>query len=101
MIRRSTVGPNPSTSGPFWFGARASLATCCRRACQRQIFRVLRSAKPWGQVAGTAGAMLLSLFAVGWRSVSAFVVVTEIGDMLDFRTDAPISARELAGAAAV
>eukprot|EP00959_Pyramimonas_sp_CCMP1952_P323333 6765863-Pyramimonas_sp.AAC.1 len=43
----------------------------------------------------------MRLSPVGWRFVSAFVVVTALGDMLDFRIDAPFSARELARAAAV
>eukprot|EP00959_Pyramimonas_sp_CCMP1952_P179264 3747640-Pyramimonas_sp.AAC.1 len=50
---------------------------------------------------GTTGAMLLAFRDIGWLSISAFVVVADFGDKIDFRSFAPYGVRELARAAAV
>eukprot|EP00959_Pyramimonas_sp_CCMP1952_P182280 3811522-Pyramimonas_sp.AAC.1 len=76
---------------------RDVVVTCeeLQRAWKAQIQKVYWATHPWTHVSGPAGAMLLSLKALKWTSSSAIVWKTDIGGILDLRTSAPSTVREL------
>ena len=66
-----------------------------QKAWINQYVKLTRSKRPWGQVAGPAGAVVLNLKLLNWKVKSAFEWQTDEGDLLDIRLEAPSSMKKL------
>ena len=83
-----------TTEAPLTFWATAAFGDegghkQQQAAWKKQVVRLGRQERPWTAVAGPAGALVLTLRALGWAASSAFAWKTESGLTLDIRTEAP------------
>ena len=66
-----------------------------QNAWRTQLIRLSKLQRPWGSVAGPAGAVVLTLRRLGWIASSAFSWQTDDGVEVLIREMAPMSIRKL------